>query len=269
MSLHLDNRHRAMLQEMGVHIWSPKPAPVPLPDAATAQSRSAHAPTPSAAPQPSPAHRPTASHTAPQPPTAAATPVATALGAPLAWTLQVPQPVYPHAAAQATPTEAGPRWLLVAEGAAGTDPLAGDAGGLLDNMLHALHLRQQPQVFICVLTPLATEANGASAAAAAAAAATPDSPCQVLTQAITDIEPAVLLVMGRAAARSVLGRSEPLGQLRSQSHRIAGVPAVVTYDAAYLLRAPSAKAGAWDDLCRARALALALAPPSSAEPVNR
>jgi DNA polymerase len=157
--------------------------------------------------------------------------------------------VYPHAAAQAAaPTEASPRWLLVAEGAAETDPLASDAGGLLDNMLHALHLRQQPQVFICVLTPLTAQANSAAAA--------PNTPSQVLTQAITDIQPAVLLVMGRAAARSVLGRSEPLGQLRSQSLRIAGVPTVVTYDAAYLLRAPSAKAGAWDDLCRASALAL-------------
>lgn len=249
MSLHLDNRHRAILQEMGVHVWLPKPTPVPLPDAATAQSRSAHAPAPSAAPQPPPVHRPTANHTAPLPPTAAATPVATAPGAPLAWALQAPQPVYPHAAAQATSAEVGPRWLLVAEGATGTDPLAGDAGGLLDNMLHALHLRQQPQVFICVLTPLATEATDAAAA--------PDTPSQVLTQAIADIEPAVLLVMGRAAARSVLGRSEPLGQLRSQSLRIAGVPTVVTYDAAYLLRAPSAKAGAWNDLCRAHALALA------------
>ena len=36
------------------------------------------------------------------------------------------------------------------------------------------------------------------------------------------------------------------------------------YDAAYLLRAPTAKAGAWDDLCRARALAAA----NQAKPVN-
>ena len=259
MSLHLDARQRAMLQEMGVHVWSPRPAPVAVPASA---ARPPHSPPqtplkPQTPPAPQTA-RPAASRAAPSPvPTAriAPAPVVTAPGAPLAWALHAPQPAYPHAA-PAMSTEASPRWLLVAEGAAGADPLTGEAGVLLDNMLRALHLRQQPQVFICLLAPLAAEATGAA----------PETQSQALAQAIAEVQPAVLLVMGRAAARSVLGRSEPLGQLRSQSHRIAGVPAVVTYDAAYLLRAPSAKANAWDDLCRARALALA--PPGSAGPVN-
>ena len=65
--------------------------------------------------------------------------------------------------------------------------------------------------------------------------------------------------MGRAA-RTVLGRSEPLGQLRLLLHRVANLPAVVTYDAPYLLRAPAAKAATWYDLCRAKALAQQLPP---------
>ena len=174
--------------------------------------------------------------------------------APLTWVLQTPQPVYPNADTQTAPTEASPCWLLVAEGVAGADPLAGDAGRLLDNMLRAVRLHQQPQVFLCVLAPLAADATGAPDATSGGAGAAPY--VQALTQAIASVQPAVLLLMGRATARAVLGRSEPLGQLRAQTHAVAGVPAVVTYDTSYLLRAPGAKAGAWDDLCRARALAL-------------
>ena len=53
-----------------------------------------------------------------------------------------------------------------------------------------------------------------------------------------------MLVLGLATARAVLQRQEALGRLRAEPHRIAGVPAVVSYDPNYLLRAPQAKAGA-------------------------
>ena len=250
MSLHLDTRQRAMLQEMGVRIWSPKPT-APLPE-------SAASPVHSAAPRPAPSP--------PVAPKAATPPPATApTAAAQAWTLQAPQPLYPNAPAPVD-TDTSSCWLLLAEGVADTDPLASEAGVLLDNMLHALRLRQQPRVFISRLIPPPTaltdhtdHANTTSTATAA--------PCApALAQAIAQVQPAVLLVMGRAAARHLLGRSEPLGQLRAQTHSASGIPAVVTYDPAYLLRAPHAKAAAWDDLCRARALALA--PLGSAAPVN-
>jgi DNA polymerase len=76
---------------------------------------------------------------------------------------------------------------------------------------------------------------------------------------VAQLAPAVVLVMGRAAVRHCLGRSEPLGQLRGQSFTLAGVPAVVTFDAPVLLRSPGLKPAAWEDLCRARALAAATA----------
>ena len=254
MSLNLDARQRAMLEEMGVQVWSPRPlpAPVPMATAAAAPAIAANA-APARAPHPaSPAARPAASRAAPPAPSAAAPVAAAAASAALTWELQAPQPLYPQAQATA-PTnsaDAAPCWLLVAEGMTGVPPLAGDAGALLDNMLHALGLRQQPRIFICTLTPVAGDSTSA-------APATPCNPCsQVLSEAIAQVQPAVVLVMGRAAARSALGRSEPLGQLRALAHSTHGVPAVVTYDAPYLLRAPGAKAAAWDDLCRARALAL-------------
>jgi DNA polymerase len=77
----------------------------------------------------------------------------------------------------------------------------------------------------------------------------------VLAHALASVRPSVLLLMGRAAAQAVLGRTEPLGQLRGQAHTVAGLPAVITYDAPYLLRAPQAKPAAWSDLCLARVLA--------------
>lgn len=246
MSLNLDARQRAMLEEMGVHVWSPKPVPVVTAAAAAPAAVNAPnaAPTYPAAPTfQAPAAR------AALPPAATAAPAAAAAApsAQLNWVLQAPQPLYPNA----TPsTDTAPRWLLVAEGVAGVHPLAGDAGTLLDNMLHALGLRQQPQVFICLLTPVTADVS-----AAATAATSPASTySQVLTEAATDVQPAVLLLMGRAA-RAVLGRTEPLGQLRLLPHRIANLPAVVTYDAPYLLRAAAAKAATWDDLCRAKTLA--------------
>lgn len=248
MSLNLDARQRAMLQEMGVHVWSPKPAPVVTAGAAVTVAPSTAPASAVRPPQPTaPAARPAAAHAAPP----AAASVATASGAQLHWVLQAPQPLYPDApAASTTPTDTTPRWLLVAEGVAGVPPLAGDAGTLLDNMLHALGLRQQPHVFICLLTPVASEAAPGSSTASTYR--------QVLTAAAADVQPAVVLLMGRAA-RAVLGRTEPLGQLRLLAHSVANRPAVVTYDAPYLLRAPAAKAAAWDDLCRAKALALQFA----------
>ena len=275
MSLHLDTRQRAMLQEMGVHVWSPRPAPVTAAPVATdtAARTASRAATPTAAPTPvpTPARTPRPAPSAPT--TTSAAPAAPAHPA-LTWTLQAPQPLYPNAPPATSATSAdsrhtAPRWLLLAEGSTGADPLAGDAGALLGNMLHALRLRQQPQVFICVLAPQTPEASAGTSTADSANTNNTNNaaPCAAaLAQAIAQVQPAVVLVMGRAAARNALGRSEPLGQLRALSHSTSGVPAVVTYDAAYLLRAPAAKAGAWDDLCRARALAVAVA--NQAKPVN-
>jgi DNA polymerase len=68
-------------------------------------------------------------------------------------------------------------------------------------------------------------------------------------------KPDVLLIMGRLAVQALLQSAEPLGKLRGQTHQLAGVPAFVTYDAAYLLRSLPDKARAWDDLCLAQVVA--------------
>ena len=184
------------------------------------------------------------------------------------WRLGAARAVFPHAksAAQQTPTTGG--WLILLEPPANTLPLTpaqkpapdsaqtalqGDAARLLDNMLRALNLQQQPRVFSAALHRL--PAPDEAEVPTPAAPNEPPLPLAEALQALVDeLRPHCILVLGLASARAVLGRHDALGRLRSEQHQIAGVPTVVTYDPNYLLRAPQAKAGAWADLCRAQSL---------------
>lgn len=262
MSLDLDLRQRAMLQEMGVQVWWPAadqalaPAPAaPSVDPSAAlpnpvPGNPSRAPASAAVSEPQSISAPARAAAPPQPPainTAAAGASDTAM-APPPWALSAPLVLFPQADPALTPADLGAGWLLVAQDLDGSDPFAGDAGRLLRNMLHALRLHRHPRVFLCALqTPESGDTRSGNDAA----------PCtDVLANVMASVQPSVVLVMGRVAARAALGRSEPLGQLRATPHALAGVPAVVTYDATYLLRAPPAtKALVWADLCRARALA--------------
>ena len=69
------------------------------------------------------------------------------------------------------------------------------------------------------------------------------------------VRPRVILAMGRFAVQMLLNTQEPVGRLRGRVHRYQGVPLVVTYHPAYLLRTPSDKARAWEDLCLAAQVA--------------
>ena len=252
MSLHLDARQRAMLQEMGVTIWAPaqvSAAPAPVNDAARSQRTAAEPPTPApavaaaggdtaatpravreqraAAPGGAPAPRP------PAPQDGSPTP---------ALVLHAAQALYPTADPAQTPAGLGAGWLVVAESLSPTEPLAGDAGRLLDNMLRAMQLHRHPRVFLAAL--------GRSAPGTEASADIPAS----LADAVAQLQPAMVLVLGHVAARAALGRTEPLGRLRAGPHVLAGCPAVVTYDPAVLLRSQDNKAAAWADLCRALAM---------------
>lgn len=234
MSLHLDPRQRAMLQEMGVRLWWPAPATPSAPPIPATEPLLRNAAAPAAA-----STRPPPAARAPQAPAPLA---ANAASPAVALQLHPPRTLYPGADPLQAPAALGACWLIVAEGLPDGDPFAGDAGRLLANMLRALQLHRHPRVHLCALS-------------APAGAASVEPPAAVLATALADLRPSVLLLMGRTAARVVLGRTEPLGRLRSEPHQVGGVPAVVTYDAPYLLRAPDAKPAAWADLCRARALA--------------
>ncbi len=231
-----------MLQEMGVTVWDPAPAAMPTTQAPAAPSVTAVAApavAPSRAPDPvraTPDTRAAAQTTSAPPPTTA--PTAPAL------TLHAAQALYPTADPAQTPADLGSGWLIVAESLAPADPLGGDAGRLLDNMLRAMQLHKHPRVFLAALE---RPGPGSSAQASADIPAT-------LADTVATLKPAMVLVLGHVAARAALGRTEPLGRLRAGPHQLAGSPAVVTYDPAFLLRSQDTKAAAWADLCHALAL---------------
>ena len=75
--------------------------------------------------------------------------------------------------------------------------------------------------------------------------------CWRLQRQIELLQPRISVAMGRFAAQALLGSSEPLGRLRGRVHERQGIPVIVTYHPAYLLRSPQDKALAWDDLCLA------------------
>ncbi|QLA83804.1 hypothetical protein EXV95_14785 [Acidovorax sp. JMULE5] len=238
-----------MLQEMGVTVWVQPEAPAAR-TTAMAPAAAMAAPAPAARMAPAPAIASPPAARAPQPAAprapAPAPAVENAGAAPTIPSLRLhaPQVLYPSADPSQTPAGLGGGWLIVTESLTPGEPLGGDAGRLLDNMLRAMQLHKHPRVFLAALerTAAGAETGGDSNIPAA------------LADAVAELQPALVLVLGHVAARAALGRTEPLGRLRAGPHQLAECPAVVTYDPAFLLRSQDVKAAAWADLCRALAI---------------
>jgi DNA polymerase len=133
------------------------------------------------------------------------------------------------------------------------EPFVGPAGQLLDSMLRALGLTREPaeparQVFIANTLKCRPPGNRNPE---------PDEmvKCEpFLKRQLALVQPRVILAMGRFAVQALLRSNEPIGRLRGRLHTYEGVPLVVTYHPAYLLRNLPDKAKAWDDLCLAATL---------------
>jgi uracil-DNA glycosylase len=133
------------------------------------------------------------------------------------------------------------------------EPFVGKSGQLLDNMLRAIGLSRVPagphqQVYIANTVKCRPPSNRNPDAAELAQCA------PYLLRQVALVKPRVILAMGRFAVQSLLRSTEPLGRLRGRLHAFEGVPLVVTYHPAYLLRNPEDKARAWSDLCLARSV---------------
>ena len=130
------------------------------------------------------------------------------------------------------------------------EPFVGPSGQLLDRMLAALGLTRadaEParQVYIANTLKCRPPLNRNPLAGELAT-------CQpFLERQVALVQPRVILAMGRFAVQSLLGSDQAIGKLRGRLHQWHGVPLVVTYHPAYLLRQPADKARAWDDLCLA------------------
>ncbi len=133
------------------------------------------------------------------------------------------------------------------------EPFVGPAGHLLDAMLRALGLTRdaaepERQVFIANTLKCRPPGNRNPE---------PDEmvKCEpFLQRQLALVQPRVILAMGRFAVQALLRSNEPIGRLRGRVHQYEGVPLVVTYHPAYLLRNLPDKAKAWDDLCLAATL---------------
>ncbi len=260
MSLHLDDRHRAMLAEMGVRVWWPHDEP--------SQSQELPSPVPVPVAEPAANERPDLVR-----PLSAGieqmdwAQLQQAVGACQACAMclgrQTPVFIPP-------PEQLRCDWLVVgdppddAQERAG-QPFVEDAGRLLDNMLRAVHVQRAGQV------PAASPAASMPTHSAylslvlkcrPALPSPPDAAAltacgHYLRREIQLLQPKVILAMGRFAMQMLLQeadpqhRKRPLGKLRGTVWRFQGVPVVVTYPPTYLLRTAEDKARAWQDLCLA------------------
>ena len=280
VALDLDERQRAMLQEMHVRVWWP--APTIHPDMARSAEPVATVPVVDApvlaapaTPRPTPAPQLRASPAAPLPTTVPAAPSAVplaehgwdiaALGAAIASCNACSLCEGRKAAVfPVQPVLRQADWLVVGDPPTDEDEragaaFAGQAGELLDNMLRAVQRTRDGSgaagawlTNVVKCRPAVARNPHADELARCAAH---------LRHEVALVQPRVILAMGRFAALSLLVGADPevakvpFGKLRGQVFAFEGVPVVVTYSPARLLRAQEDKAGAWADLCLAQATA--------------
>lgn len=145
-------------------------------------------------------------------------------------------------------------WMVIGE-APGADedrqgePFVGRAGKLLDQMLLAIGLKRET-VYITNIVKCRPPSNRDPKPEEAAS-------CEAyLKQQIAMIQPKIILAVGRIAAHNLLKTDQRVGAMRGKKFEYAdtGIPVVVTYHPAYLLRSPAEKRKAWQDLLLARSL---------------
>ncbi len=147
-------------------------------------------------------------------------------------------------------------WLFVGEAPgseedAKGEPFVGQAGKLLDNMLAALGMKRGENVYIANVLKCRPPNNR-----------TPEpreiDACRpYLDRQIALLRPKLIVALGKSAATTLLEVDATIASLRGRVHRYRGVPLVVTYHPAYLLRSLPEKAKAWEDLLFARRTLLA------------
>jgi uracil-DNA glycosylase family 4 len=139
-------------------------------------------------------------------------------------------------------------WLFVGEGPGADedrlgDPFVGQAGKLLDNMLAAIKLKRGINVYIANIVKCRPPGNRNPEPQEVAQ-------CEpYLHRQIALIQPKLIVALGRVAAVNLLKRDAAVASLRNKVLEYRGIPLIVTYHPAYLLRSLHDKAKAWADLC--------------------
>ncbi len=139
-------------------------------------------------------------------------------------------------------------WMLVGEAPGAEEdrrgePFVGRAGQLLNAMLAAAG-RSREEVYIANVLKCRPPNNRDPLGEEVVQCA------PYLHRQIRLVQPALIIALGRFAAQALLKTHDPIGRLRGRVHRHpeTGVPLVVTYHPAYLLRSPLEKRKAWQDL---------------------
>lgn len=142
-------------------------------------------------------------------------------------------------------------WLFIGEGPGAEEdergePFVGQAGKLLDSMLAALRLARGREVYIANVVKCRPPGNRVPLPEEAAACA------PFLDRQIALIRPKIIVALGKTAAIRLTGNEGSLAGLRGKVHDYRGIPLVISYHPAYLLRNLPDKAKAWEDLLFAR-----------------
>ncbi len=120
-------------------------------------------------------------------------------------------------------------------------PFVGAAGQMLNKIIQAMKLTR-PQVYICNIVKCRPPNNR------------PPEPDEIaacipyLEQQLAVIRPKVICALGKTAAAALLETEAPMGTLRGRTFERNGIPLIVTYHPAYLLRNPAAKKEVWEDM---------------------
>jgi len=142
-------------------------------------------------------------------------------------------------------------WMLLVEAPGAEEdrlgePFVGQAGKLLDNMLAAIGLKRGDNVYIANVLKCRPPGNRNPE---------PDEVTKCtpfLKQQIALIRPKLIVAMGRFAAQTLLATDASISSLRGRVYQYEGVPLIVTYHPAYLLRNLPDKAKSWADLVFAK-----------------
>ncbi|WP_126228105.1 uracil-DNA glycosylase [Burkholderia ambifaria] len=142
-------------------------------------------------------------------------------------------------------------WMLIGEAPGENEdkqgePFVGQAGKLLDNMLQSLALKRGENVYIANVIKCRPPGNRNPE---------PDEVARCepyLQRQVALVKPKLIVALGRFAAQTLLKTDASIASLRGRVHTYEGVPVIVTYHPAYLLRSLQDKSKAWADLCLAR-----------------
>lgn len=120
-------------------------------------------------------------------------------------------------------------------------PFVGPAGELLNKIIQAIGLTRE-RVYIANVVKCRPPGNRDPQPDEAAA-------CRpFLERQIDLVQPKVIVALGRVAAQALLGTDQPLGRMRGRWTTVRGVPTMVTYHPAALLRNAAWKRPTWEDM---------------------